>query len=179
MVTPFGFTPAWMAHYLKLLHEGVADCEARIAANRLFGVAGKKFAKALLAGDVTLSVPLVGGASVMKRRDAWPLISSHGKWRREHLGAWLTAYGRTPFFIHLMPEIEMVYQSAADDSALEDFNSALLRVALGWLSDYDEATAEKVKLQSWIAKFNIISQSSLSIFDSLFRYGKDTLFAII
>lgn len=131
MVTPFGVTAEWVGVYLHSLRDGLGDEEARSAANHRCGVSGKLFARCAIATGV-LTVPVEGGGSVLKRRGADPVLSEHGKWRREHLGAWNAAYGRTPYYAHLMPEIEAVYADS-EGLRMEDFNSRLLRVALGWL----------------------------------------------
>ena len=160
MVTPFGPSARWL-----LTGEGVT---------------GKEFARMhiLSAGrETVLSVPVEGGANALKRRDASPAISGHGKWRREHLGALETAYSRTPYYPHLIPEIEAVY-ALPDGTLLEEFNRRLLEVALRWCDcgvspeemprhvlAYGRETATKINL-------------NLSIFDALFRFGKDTGIAL-
>ncbi len=167
MVTPFGVTAEWVGVYLHSLRDGLGDEEARGGATRRCGVSGKQFARCPIATGV-LTLPAEGGGSALKRHGADPVLSEHGKWRREHLGAWNAAYGRTPFYAHLMPEIEAVYADS-EGLRMEEFNSRLLRVALGWL-DMD-AVGAGVPTGVREETRGLINEG-LSIFDALFRLGK-------
>ena len=158
MVTPFGVPARWLASYLQ----GAAP-----------DIEGKQRARCLIKGGM-LTVPVAGGASVLKRRGADPLLSDHGKWRREHLGAWQAAYGRTPYFEHLMPEIADVY-AASVGMRLEEFNGRLLGIALRWLDEGSGADIER--LQGVREEICAKIQPELSVFDALFRLGKAAVFA--
>lgn len=194
MVTPLTVTPVWLRHYADALGAGLDPRRARAEATRLTRVAGKEFARCAISTG-TLTVPVCGGAGVLKRRGADPVLSEHGKWRREHLGAWNAAYGRTPFYIHLMPQIEAVY-ARSEGMTLEEFNTALLEVALTWLDPsiltHPAATPEaslagsaseasgipEARLAAVRAEARAQVDASLSIFDALFRLGRDGVFAI-
>lgn len=80
-------------------------------------------------GGMVLSVPVAGGASVVKRvhPSEWE-ISGHGGWTRVHLGALEAAYGREPFFMHCFPAVEAVVE--AYPRRLIDLNTRLLDVLL-------------------------------------------------
>ena len=108
MVTPLTTTLRWVETYLDELSHGADEISARLGADRITEVSGKSFARLLLP-DTILTIPVEGGAAILKRRNACPILSEHGKWRREHLGAIRTIYGRTPYFIHLMPRLEEIY----------------------------------------------------------------------
>lgn len=173
MVTPFGPSTAWFGAYLRGVIKGVGDEEARRAANLAAGVSGKEFARCRLRG-VTLTVPVEGGAHALKRRGALPGLSEHGKWRREHEGALLAAYGKTPYYAHLMPEIMAVYADS-EGIVLEEFNRRLLDVALGWI-DLEAITAEG--MAEVRGEIGAKVDASLSIFDLLFRLGREGVFGL-
>lgn len=176
MVTPLTVTPAWLRVYLEQRNKnGLSETEARAAACSATELKGKDFARCVLSRTV-LSVPVEGGASVLKRRGANPILSEHGKWRREHLGAWNAIYGRTPYYAHLMPEIEAVY-AGSEGKSLEKFNSELLDVALGWL-DFRAANEAGNRLDGVKAEARARIEENLSVFDLLFRLGKQAVFAI-
>lgn len=117
-----------------------------------------------------------GGASVLKRRGADPVLSEHGKWRREHLGAWNAAYGRTPFFPYLMPQIEEVYRRS-EGMTLGEFTAALLDVAVSWIEP-EVLRADGEMIQAVRTETDVKVDRSLSIFDAIFRLGKESAFAL-
>ncbi len=175
MVTPLTATPAWVRAYMEAVAAGTPDAEAAATATRLFGPKGKEFAHCRIRTR-TLTVPVAGGGAALKRRGADPVISEHGKWRREHLGAWLAAYGRTPYYEHLMPAIARVYE-CPEGTRLEDFNSAMLRVALDWLDPAALAPLAP-RLEAVRADAQAKTDASLSIFDVIFRLGREAVFAL-
>lgn len=175
METPLTVTVGWLREYSRRLNEGLGDAESRRAANRATGIKGKAYARCDIRG-YRLTVPVEGGSSVLKREKADPLLSNHGKWRREHLGAWSAAYGRTPYFIHLYPEIEEVYEKS-DGMKLEEFNSRLLDVALGWL-DFTGLRTGGAKINMISEETKSLAEDKLSVFDLLFRIGPDAIFAL-
>ena len=82
------------------------------------------------AGRVTLSVPVAGGARVLRNPDADPdaiPLSLHGNWPHAHLAALDAAYMRTPYYIHYRPYIASVYTAAAtgEITTLGQLNRAL------------------------------------------------------
>lgn len=182
LVTPFAPSAAWTRRYLLELYGGADDISARRAASRGEGVCGKGFSRCILPGgngEETLSIPLAGGASSLKRRGANPILSEHGKWRREHLGAWNAAYGRTPFFPFLMPEIKEVYENS-EGISLEDFNRRMLDVALRIIlaEDLRGARGRNPELGLRARELETIINMRDSIFGALFRFGKEAALAI-
>lgn len=173
MVTPFGPTAKWTGIYLRGLHSGLSDTEACIHANNEADVRGKEFARCRLRG-VTLTVPVSGGAHALKSGSANPVISEHGKWRREHEGALLAAYGKSPFFRHLMPEIEEIY-SRSEGMPLEEFNRSLLDAALGWI---EPEALFSPSMQAVREETRVKVDYDLSIFDVIFRLGKEGSFGL-
>lgn len=150
-------------------------------------VRGKEWARARIAGERTLSVPLCGGASQLKSSgcDIFDIaISDHGRWREEHLGALKAAYGRTPFFSHLFPLIEERY-SQKSHASLGAFNESLFSLAAEFLDIESIAPAlSEMRLNNPRRYASIRSELirnvnlNYSIFDALFRLGKDTTFII-
>ncbi len=173
MVTPFGPSVAWVGAYLREVIAGKGDDDARKGANLVTGVSGKEFARCRLRG-VTLTVPVEGGAHALKSRGALPGVSEHGKWRREHEGALLAAYGKTPYYAHLMPELMAVYADS-EGLGLEDFNRRMLDVALGWI-DVEALKAEGMERVRDEVRAKV--ETGLSIFDLLFRLGREGVWAL-
>lgn len=58
-------------------------------------------------------------------------ISYHENWQHTHWQAIKTAYGSSPFFEILGPELEEFYQQSFD--RLFDWNLALIRLMMNWL----------------------------------------------
>lgn len=168
---PWAASAAWYAAYFEAIRGGFAAWprfDLRDAARTLIG-GGPDLR--------VLSIPLVGGADILKQENPWPFISGHGKWRREHLGAWNASYGRTPFFPHLMPEIEGIYNSIPDGSPLEEFNRAFHRLAIHWLEPAASAPLDS-DAEGLCRELSTKVNSQVSIFEVLFRFGKEAGFAI-
>lgn len=148
-------------------------------------ISPRSLARTTIAGDRILSVPVEGGASALKRHGARICdlsISDHGRWRQEHLGAWQAAYRKTPYFSFLFPEIENAYLTASHGSLLY-FNRELLHIALRFLDI--EGTRESIlemkrlhpsRLEEVIYETEAKVNINYSIFDSLFRLGKNTVY---
>lgn len=142
--------------------------------------------RTLIAGDVTLSVPVEGGASALKRRGlrSDTMLSGHGRWQQVHLGAWRAAYGKSPYFIHLFPALESIYLDASHDTAA-GFNNAIDRLALSWLRpevfihEFNVLKARDPRLAAeLIEETKTKINYSYSIFDAIFRLGKNTMFGL-
>lgn len=138
------------------------------------------------AGALTLSVPVEGGGHALRSRNvdlSRIMLSEHGKWRSEHLSAWRTAYGRTPYFVHLYPEIEAVYRESEERKmSLAEFCGEMDKVVWRWISpgkDLLERTLtgqQRMLTESQRRYFEEIARrinGELSIFDALFRLGPD------
>lgn len=138
--------------------------------------------RVLIKGDRLLSVPVEGGKRAVSLDD--PRLSDHGRWREVHLGAWNAAYGKTPFFPHLFPRMEAVYRNEAL-ATLGEFNAAILEVASGWLEPELLLPELEIMRSLHPARFEEVEKDfetkvnyNYSIFDALFRLGKDTVFAL-
>lgn len=148
---------------------------------------GKELARTLIAGDRLLTVPVEGGASRLKRLSqnlSEIMISDHGAWRREHLGAWNAVYGKTPFFPYLYPLLEAAYANHSHGS-LTEFNDALWMIvtdflnldetmpAIKNLADTNPDRLEEIR-KELTTKVNL----NYSIFDAIFRLGKNIIFLL-
>lgn len=183
MVIPFLPSAGWMRRYLAEIMRGSVRPDAAQRASHACALAGKDLNRALLAASGgnsatrVLSVPLEGGGHALKRRGANPRLSEHGKWRREHLGAFLAAYGRSPFYLHLLPEIEAVY-AASEGLTIGEFNDSLLNVALRWIDLSLIGPTENALLDRVAVDYRPLVDDRLSIFDAIFRLGRYTGFAL-
>ena len=70
-------------------------------------------------GVQQLTVPLVGETHNMATPMREVRISEHGNWRRLHWGALYSAYGRTPYFDHIAPDLETIIVDGHQTHLLE------------------------------------------------------------
>ena len=148
---------------------------------------GKELARTLIAGDRLLTVPVEGGASRLKRSPqnlSEIMISDHGAWRREHLGAWNAVYGKTPFFPYLYPLIEEAYENNSHRS-LAEFNDALWKIALDFIRADETLSAVREmahtnpeRLEAIKTELTTKVNLNYSIFDAIFRLGKNVIFLL-
>lgn len=161
-------------------------------------VRGKAQARALMAGGAVLTVPVAGGSGVLKRarvryanqeRDEGDgcgelMISDHGRWREVHLGSLKAIYGKAPYFPYLFPEVERIYRERSH-GRLGDFTEALHDLACDWLGVRDDGVMASLRearriepgLLERLAKER--RRGEYSIFDLLFRLGRESLFALL
>lgn len=174
MMNPLPFAPSLAATRLIIKGESIPF--------------GKEWGRCRIAGNRLLSVPVEGGTSLFKRKNIdfdHFVISDHGRWRQEHLGAWNAAYGKTPFFPYIFPNIEEAYKKDSHGT-LAEFNASMFEIFVKFIdikslkTSFDilkKENPERLELLSkeYETKVNI----NYSIFDSLFRFGKNTLWALI
>lgn len=144
----------------------------------------KDMARCVIAGGQRLTVPVEGGARSLGRSHN-PVISQHGRWQEVHLGAWRAVYGRMPWFPHLFPEMERIYREDTH-GCIECFTLRLHELAMKWIGDGEIRRQAAVFRQENPERFRAIAYElaknidpGLSIFDTLFRLGRDTLFILI
>lgn len=145
--------------------------------------------RTLLKDNRQLIVPVEGGGSALKRAlhrgDISGLrLSNHGRWRDEHLGTLSALYGKAPYYPHIMDRIETVYRNS-NDILLADFNLALIEIANNMLNLSETLPALREMQKHAPARFealhNEISKKinpDYSIFDALFRLGKESIFGL-
>ena len=59
-------------------------------------------------GETRLTVPLVGDTVVMGIPLSEVRISEHARWRHQHWGALMAAYGKSPYFEHAAPALQSI-----------------------------------------------------------------------
>lgn len=148
----------------------------------------KEHVRTLLEGGVQLSVPLVGGNSILKHRAVnWDrvCISSHGDWQRKHLGAWQAIYGKTPYFIHIFPELERIYKEHSQ-ATFRRFCVEINTLIEKYLSlDRLVPFANEMRLEHPLRFREIQSEidaqisPDLTVFDALFRLGPDVAYIFL
>ncbi len=182
MVIPFAPAPGWFSLLFSEMARGRSFEESAEAVSGR--VKSREFARTTIEGAM-LAIPVEGGASVLKRRGADPTVAEHGRWRHTHLGAWNAAYGKCPFFSHFYPALQEIYQLPAG-LRLEEWNRHFAEIVIRMLRPEDELPALrqmavergvlfKELQREMTAKINY----NLSIFDALFRYGRETLFGLV
>ena len=148
---------------------------------------GKELARTLIEGEMMLSIPVKGGASVLKRKGLTDAaLSGHGRWQDVHLGALRASYGKTPYFIHLYPEIESIYNTLGR-GGLKEFNRAfhdLICRRLDIDKDMIEVLrtlpdTEKERIRRIGEEKRAIIDMNHSILEVLFRLGKEGLFVLL
>lgn len=90
-------------------------------------------------GVQQLTVPLVGSTNAMAVPMSEVRISEHGGWRQSHWGALYSAYGKTPYFDFIAPELEQIILKGKQQFLL-DFNMQLHSLIMDFL-DLPVATA--------------------------------------
>ncbi len=147
----------------------------------------KILARTVIEGGRVLSVPVAGGSGILKHATADPdkiLISGHGRWRQEHLGAINAIYGKTPYFTHIFPEIKRIYDEKSYGT-LGEFNRSLFDFVVDFLnieslrpSINEMKTRNPSRFRQLKMEFERKVNINYSIFDALFRLGKNTAFVI-
>ncbi len=170
------------------------DTEAVIRANSANLSAAKALCRTVIAGahgqpPMTLSVPIAGGASTVKRGEVlqWRL-SDHGRWQHLHLGALQAAYGSSPFYAHIMDALSPVISRAVTPgvsrfaSLTDDIHRVVLRLLN--MDENIEALREMLNVRpdfatALRAEYSRDVMEYLSIFDVIFRKGEDAIFALL
>lgn len=134
--------------------------------------------RCLIAGPLTLTVPVAGGSRALKRRPWDSLeVSDHGRWQHVHLGALDAAYGRTPYFIHYFPAIEAVI---SDTPPLLSTLCARIDAAVTAALRIDRLAPE-LSAHAAIRRGRELLplvDPALSILDQLFRLGPEAIFLL-
>lgn len=188
---PYAASVGWYASWLRALLLGLSRNEAEAFANRAENITGKGFTRCLIngvAGDILLSIPVEGGTAKLKRESTVPelRLSEHGSWRHVHQGALNAAYGRSPYFQHLIPELAAVYTSG--EKSLSRFNLMLHEVITTFLLGDSQSTYLSTLHSSLSApttasvrgkELAALVQPGMSILDPLMRFGRETLLPLL
>lgn len=133
---------------------------------------------------MVLTVPVVGGASAVKRLKPSGLeVSDHGDWTRIHLGAIEAAYGREPYFQYLFLELAPVI--AAHPQQLARLNVLLMERMMRFIR-YRENIAEIRRLRESnpercadiARRLEAKVDPRHSFIEPLFRLGPDAIFLL-
>lgn len=135
--------------------------------------------------ELTLSVPVAGGASVVKHApvENW-IISEHGRWEAMHLGALNAAYGKTPFYRHYIPRLQALIEHHPERAT--DFTNSIgeyiaealhIETLLPQLRENDATRREMIAERRERLDRNL--PPSTSILDPLFRFGPEAIFLLI
>ncbi|MGN1245166.1 MAG: WbqC family protein [Muribaculaceae bacterium] len=144
-------------------------------------------------GPQTLAIPIEKVTSWHGYTMKDVRISEHGDWRVLHWRAIYSAYGKTPFFEYIAPELEALINRG--DHWLLDFNAALHELIVEFLdlpitTSYVDAagtgiTPCRVKPaaspvhyhQIWEPKYGFAG--NLSILDLLMNKGREAIFILL
>ncbi len=188
-MVPYIASFRWYCHWMRGMLSGLDDNLARGEASRLCGVRSKLWCRTTCpspsGGPVILSVPIVGGASAIKRNLPWSMIvSDHGDWPRNHLGAFEAAYGRTPFYRHLEPDMRRILRDAPEKPLHEVCEGIHLTVCRMLaipeiLAPLRQALADRPSTLREIAKgLSAMIDPEENLLGILSEYGPDTLFSL-
>jgi hypothetical protein len=136
-------------------------------------------------GERTLSIPIEGGFSRVKHAPTAPhQVSEHGDWRRLHLAAFMSEYGKTPFFEHLYPQIAEALDSS--HTLLSDISTPLHEMTMRMICDSDIiASLDALRRHDPTMYEKLRHQHSgevdahLSVLDAMMRLGRETTFALL
>lgn len=126
--------------------------------------------------EVTLSVPVAGGAALLKREHNLNSIyvSNHGDWRRVHNGAFTTAYSRTPFFMHYRYILDEAW--ALESPSLGELNRFICNAVEKAL--HFETIAHSLVSLPIDPRFSDAPPLHITMLDPLFRYGPEAIFRL-
>ncbi len=167
VVVPYCASVAWYRH----------SPEAVVAARR-------RPNRALFADDTLLTVPVEGGARILKShaRDAGVelRVSDHGRWSHVHLGALEALYGRTPFFAHYFPAVADVISSPHEllvelTGSIDRIIAEALRfdTLLPLLKNPSEVVAAEADRMYRRVKADV------PMLEALFRFGPEAIFLLV
>lgn len=138
-------------------------------------------------GPLLISAAIRGGASVVKRGhpERWQL-SDHGRWRHVHIGAIDAAYGATPFFPHLFPELRHILNQAGEGTPFLEFTSRINECVFNIINP-EGVIPSLISLRATDPDFfhqlriekNGEENDELAFLDVIFRKGPESLFAIM
>lgn len=184
-VPPYAPSLRWYGFWYGCRLRGLSDEEAVAYANRKCEINGKEFARTTLhcgEGNMTLSVAVEGGSSGLRRRgvEKRARVSLHGRWPHVHLGALEAAYGRAPYYQHVMPGIRKILDNVATGDTLETLNKTFHEWLAGFLTSDVESpslTSEAIRKRGQEIASGL--DPDLSLIDSLMLHGPETSLALL
>lgn len=182
---PLAPSVGWYAHWLASFRDIHDDTRAIACANEMTGVSGKNLARCVIGtkeSPLMLSAALSGGSQILKkisRLDSIPL-SDHGNWRHIHLGAFEAILGKTPFYIHYIPELREIY--GARIATLEEFNLEIHRFVKSSLLNNTDVTPSPCAFPPSVAERGMEIAGMIlpdhSVIEALMSHGPETLLSL-
>lgn len=180
----FDYDIRWWAAALKLGCVVIDTDECRLPlrhGHHRYSVCGPN-------GVQRLTIPLTAPSRTMDTPLSHVRISEHAHWRRVHWGALYSAYGRTPYFDHVAPELEPVVMGSQE--LLLDFIRQMQAVITAFMQlpvvfDYrPQPQAEPLQLgvrdvpyyQVWASRHCFVPR--MSILDLMMNEGPEGIFTL-
>jgi hypothetical protein len=178
MVIPYAPSCEW---YSKHLGNIILGCEPPSVAS-LRDVTRCNIRTA--SGDaITLTVPVVGGASALKHLKYEQLVASeHGNWRHVHIGALEAAYGKTPFFAYYIDDIKNALSMPSQMITLLNKNVyTIIESALhiNEITDHLKREFSNNRFTAILADYSECFDPNVSVLDLLFRKGPHAVFSLL
>ena len=147
-------------------------------ANRESGLRPRDWLRFTIAADVSLSMPVAGGASALKNRhpDSWKLAGESVAAADKIKDTLATVYGRTPYFRLLEEEMELPATPGLPASVL---NWRMFECAAEVLGVSDVSLWECLPTFPSADYVDPEPQDSLSVVDAIFRKGPDAIFSLL
>lgn len=185
---PLAPSVEWFSIFMKHLTENHNVEESILHSNEIIA-STREFGRFLIQnskGDIlTLSMAVEGGARQLRdsRKISSLKLSTHGDWRKNHLGGMEACLGRKPFFCELINLISNVYSDPLI-STVKHFNSAIFKAIFPFfignlkLEDLSEFYRSSILRQRGkeIASF---FQPEISILQPLSDFGRETILGIL
>lgn len=178
---------AWMNAFKSVYGGGIGNCKSNFY---------KPLARSVIAGahgqpPLTLSVPVMGGASTVKRDhpEEW-LVSGHGRWGKMHIGALAAAYSYTPYFSYCGDELESIIVNVKEGDSFQGFTGKIFNIVkkildiediiceLRIIKNYDSGSSWN-NLMKFADEKKCSVDAEISFFDVIFKRGKDALFTLL
>lgn len=176
----------WWRHYVRRRLEGLPEPEAVSRANEESVLAPRGWMRLEVAGGATLSLPVAGGASMLKNHPAgeWRFAPQAPRQWRRHKATLATAYGKAPFFLPVMDLLSSLDKQFDSDCAV--FNMQAFRAVGAFLNLEELLPAfgslfadDRQRLEAVAREWSAAVEPRLSVVDALMRLGPDTFFALL
>lgn len=179
--------------WLSLRLDGMSDVDAwRSLLSAMPHDRRRHLGRTIVAGagtnpPLTLSVPIEGGASTIKRSSPteWKL-STHGRWSAVHLGALSAAYGVTPYYAHLESSLTDLIGNVRQGDSFPLLTLALHRMVADMLDVEVLLQPLKEALQRNPTRIHAIAaekcagaHAETAFIDVLFKRGPEALFTLL
>lgn len=184
---PYFASAEWYGVYFRSICAGEEECDARRMANDSCCRRPRDVCRTLMAADSRLSLPLEGGASVVKRGISPMILSGHGNWRHTHLGALDAILGRTPFHRHLMPAIREIFDKYGDPgSPLPDLTERLHMLLIDFLALHEAAevwknlsAVQREAIERRAGELAALVNPAESMMSAAMRIGREAIFPLL